>query len=85
MAVNGGSMDISHLEEGLIQISGMLEQVSKLGKAQNKEDCTIFDFLKERPGTQGIRMLLRQVIKGDFSRIFKRLRLGEKIAASHVE
>lgn len=34
MAVNDGGEDISHLEEGLIQISGMLEQISRLGKRQ---------------------------------------------------
>jgi hypothetical protein len=32
MAVNGGDKDISHTEEGLVQISRILEQVSRRGK-----------------------------------------------------
>ena len=33
MAING-DQDVSHLQDGLIQISRMLEQISRLGKAQ---------------------------------------------------
>lgn len=35
MAVNGGDKDISHTEEGLVQISRILEQVSRRGKIQS--------------------------------------------------
>ena len=40
MAVNGGDKDISHLEEGLIHISGILERVSRLGKIQSRKLCS---------------------------------------------
>jgi hypothetical protein len=35
MAVNGGDKDISHTEEGLVQISRILEQVSRRGKCNS--------------------------------------------------
>ena len=33
MAVNGGDKDISHIKDGLVQISRILEQASRQGKA----------------------------------------------------
>lgn len=46
MAVNGGNRDISHLEAGLKQISGMLEQISRLGKVQSRHTVLIIDCLQ---------------------------------------
>ncbi|KAF8853841.1 hypothetical protein BDZ45DRAFT_677402 [Acephala macrosclerotiorum] len=70
MAVNGGDQDIPYAEEGLKQISRILEQASR----------------REQPEAENTTMLLRLIVSGDFPRIFKRLRLGTKydIMASHI-
>ncbi|MCJ1358532.1 MAG: hypothetical protein MMC33_008532 [Icmadophila ericetorum] len=69
MAING-DQDVSHLQDGLIQISRMLEQISRLDRSE----------------IQDRKMLLRQVVSGDFSRIRTRLQLGGRynIATSRI-
>jgi hypothetical protein len=46
MAVNGGDKDIPHTEQGLQQISKILEQVSRRGKAQSVDLWMLLIFYR---------------------------------------